>query len=334
MSGGPDDQKSFGFMNDSEKRREGEAPAEPQRRTSHPEPPERSEGRSKDRVIPEPGQDHEILRCAQDDSLSEVEHHDRTDDEHARHLIRTCLDQNLVVEAAAGTGKTTNLVARLVALISEGVAEPAQIAAITFTKKAAGELRERFQNKLEEELEKVDPGRRERISRALAQLDQSYLGTIHSFCGRMLRERPVEAGVAPDFLELEESEAQSLNSEVWSDYVQRLYIDGSPLLAELEETDLGINELRTLMLTLADETDLEFVRERKARPDITTPWRKLIAVARSLEADLPVVPPPNGRDDLQKLLLKTAAIRRIANPGDLEMVRLLKEFEHSNPGGK
>ncbi|MFH1068369.1 MAG: UvrD-helicase domain-containing protein, partial [Candidatus Glassbacteria bacterium] len=71
-------------------------------------------------------------------------------DQPQRALIETCLEFNLLVEAAAGTGKTTGMVARMAALISSGRCRPENLAAVTFTRKAAGELRTRFQRKLEE----------------------------------------------------------------------------------------------------------------------------------------------------------------------------------------
>ena len=67
----------------------------------------------------------------------------------ARVLIRDALDDTLVVEAAAGTGKTTELVARIVQLIAQGKAEIQQIVAVTFTEKAAGELKLRIREELE-----------------------------------------------------------------------------------------------------------------------------------------------------------------------------------------
>src|SRR6185437_13262576 len=69
----------------------------------------------------------------------------------ARERIRTDLDCNMLVEAGAGSGKTTSLVGRMCSLVMQG--EPVErIAAVTFTRKAANELRERFQNELERRL--------------------------------------------------------------------------------------------------------------------------------------------------------------------------------------
>src|SRR6185312_17540126 len=93
-------------------------------------------------------------------------------DEAARQRILTDLESNMLVEAGAGSGKTTSLIGRMHALVMSG--EPVErIAAVTFTRKAANELRERFQNKLETELRALDPGSEAwvRCDRALHDVD-------------------------------------------------------------------------------------------------------------------------------------------------------------------
>src|SRR5688572_13331777 len=70
----------------------------------------------------------------------------------ARDAIRTRLDVTMLVEAAAGTGKTTSLVARMVNLVKTGRARASSIAAITFAVKAAAHLRERFQEDIEKSM--------------------------------------------------------------------------------------------------------------------------------------------------------------------------------------
>ena len=73
-------------------------------------------------------------------------------DADARWRIEHDLETNLLVEAGAGAGKTTEMVRRMVALVHSGAASVHQIAAVTFTRKAAGELRERFQTPLRDAL--------------------------------------------------------------------------------------------------------------------------------------------------------------------------------------
>ena len=125
-----------------------------------------------------------------------------TPDQPARDRIATDLATNLLVEAGAGSGKTTSLIARLMEHVRTG-APVDRLTAVTFTRKAANELRERFQVELEKRIREGDPStvEGERYRTALASIDRAYLGTIHGFCARLLRERPLEVAIDPDFQE-------------------------------------------------------------------------------------------------------------------------------------
>ena len=161
-------------------------------------------------------------------------------DDSERKAIAGELDTTFLVEAAAGTGKTTSLSTRMVALLREGKAEAGQIAAITFTRKAAAYLRQKFQNILENAHALEASGEnKDRLALALEQIDRCYIGTIHSFCARLLRERPVEAGVDPGFTELEEVDDADLRDRWWHDYTDRLFAEGSTLPADLERYGIG-----------------------------------------------------------------------------------------------
>src|SRR5690554_3075447 len=103
-------------------------------------------------------------------------------DQAARTRIDEDLEHQLFVEAGAGSGKTHQLVGRICALVARGE-ELASIAAITFTEKAAAELRSRVREKLEAQETNMDEGFR---TRALDQLDTAPIGTIHSFAARLL----------------------------------------------------------------------------------------------------------------------------------------------------
>jgi ATP-dependent exoDNAse (exonuclease V) beta subunit len=129
-----------------------------------------------------------------------------------RERIRTSLDETLVVEAAAGTGKTSELVARLVNVLAEGRGDVQSVAALTFTEKAAGELKLRLRAGLEDERQRApsERARRRRLEEAIAHLEEARVSTIHGFCNDLLRERPVEARVDPDFAVLPEAEAEAL----------------------------------------------------------------------------------------------------------------------------
>ena len=103
-------------------------------------------------------------------------------DDAARQVIATTLDQTLVVEAAAGTGKTTQLIRRILRVLAEGRADVRGVVAVTFTEKAAGELKLRLRKGLEEERRgATDPAVAKRLAAAVAHLEEAYVSTIHGF---------------------------------------------------------------------------------------------------------------------------------------------------------
>ncbi len=148
-------------------------------------------------------------------------------DQPTRDAIVERLDDNMVVEAGAGTGKTTSLVGRIVALITTGRASMGGIAAITFTEAAASELRERITEELERAA--VDPDRvpeeRRRCESAVHDLDQAAIQTLHSFAGSLLRERPLEAGLPPGFDIRDEIEADIAFDRRWSEWLDETLDD-------------------------------------------------------------------------------------------------------------
>jgi ATP-dependent helicase/nuclease subunit A len=120
-----------------------------------------------------------------------------------RERIDTDLDRHLFVKAGAGSGKTHHLVRRILALIGSGV-PIRSIAAITFTEKAAGELRQRVRTALTED-NALTP---QQCSLALDELDAAPIGTIHSFATRILEDNPIEAGLPPAIEVIDELRSQ------------------------------------------------------------------------------------------------------------------------------
>ena len=143
----------------------------------------------------------------------------RRTDEDSRQIIRDNLDDTLVVEAAAGTGKTTELVNRIVRVLAEGRANVREIVAVTFTEKAAGELKLRLRQHLETERQQA--AKREaaaRLDEAVQNLEEAHVSTIHGFCADLLRERPVEARVDPLFRVLTEGQGERLFNEAFANW--------------------------------------------------------------------------------------------------------------------
>lgn len=121
-------------------------------------------------------------------------------DQDARERIRSLQSETIVVEAGAGTGKTTELVERIAAFVDAGLLTMDALAAITFTEAAAAELRDRVRNRLERGAhEQARPERRERCATEAARVDLAAIQTIHSFAGELLRSHPIEAGLPPGF---------------------------------------------------------------------------------------------------------------------------------------
>ena len=136
----------------------------------------------------------------------------------ARYRIATDTATTLFVDAGAGAGKTTALVERILTLVDEGV--PIEtIAAITFTEKAAAELRHRLRQRLA--AEPISAVRQA----ALDGLDHAPVGTLHAFARRLLLEFPVEAGLPPGFDVLDELESQLALDERWEDLQDELLDD-------------------------------------------------------------------------------------------------------------
>ncbi len=154
----------------------------------------------------------------------------RFDDAAARERIRTSLDESLLVEAAAGTGKTSAMVGRIVEVLAAGRADIRRLVAVTFTRKAAGELKLRLRAALDAARDQAPVGspRRHHLEDALARLEEARVGTIHSFCAEILRERPVEAVIDPAFQELSEGQAGRLYAQAFQSWAQEKLASGAP----------------------------------------------------------------------------------------------------------
>lgn len=106
------------------------------------------------------------------------------------------LNKSGIIEASAGTGKTYTICTIVSQIIREGYAEADQIAVVTFTEKAAGELKQRIVKRLEDDLNECSGmAEAENLKNALARTDEIRIGTIHGFCNGLLHEFSFENGV-------------------------------------------------------------------------------------------------------------------------------------------
>ncbi len=236
----------------------------------------------------------------------------RAPDQAERDRIHSDLGSTLFVSAGAGSGKTSTLVERVVALVVTGTSELERVAAVTFTDKAANELRDRVREELETTaLHDDDAVAAGRCRQALDQLDRSPIGTLHSFAQRILSEHPIEAGLPPRVEVLDEVSSGIEFDQRWNSFYEKLL--GDP---EME---------RTILLLLAGGIGQDVAR----------------ALARAVEDNWDRVQenvppsgpePPDPRDLIVPVLSEAeevCALRRLCTDGDdLLVVRLDQIAQH------
>ncbi len=251
-------------------------------------------------------------------------------DREARRRIREDLDINLMCEASAGTGKTRALVERMVETVASGAAEIDQIAAITFTRKAAGEMRSRFLGALRDkagEEARLNSGRARRLREAVQRVDQCAIGTIHAFCARLLRERPFEAGLPPDFREVEERDEVWLIREAWDRFLQERSAAGDERLLAMEETGLTAEQFYDFYRQRCQFSDLALKPTEGLRPDLSPAVATACELVREIEAAIPD-PLPEGR--LDSLMSTARRLRHCVDfagpPSDADRERLLRSL--------
>jgi ATP-dependent helicase/nuclease subunit A len=190
---------------------------------------------------------------------------DPTDAE-ARRRILAEYGTSFFVEAAAGTGKTTALVGRIVGLIRAGAGTLNRIVAVTFTEKAAGEMKLRLRS----EIEKVRPlaarEERDRLDRALEELELARIGTIHAFCGDILHERPIEAGIDPLFEVDSEDEAEAIADAAFENWFQKILSDPPEGVRRILRRRSGRQSPREQL-----RGAMQALREHRDFPE---PWRR------------------------------------------------------------
>ncbi|MBN1258049.1 MAG: UvrD-helicase domain-containing protein [Planctomycetes bacterium] len=265
-------------------------------------------------------------------------------DQEARDRILTALDRNMLVEAAAGTGKTTSMVGRMVALLRTGRCEVGAIAAVTFTRKAATELRARFQIKLEQAVAGAEGEEKSNLQAALENVERCFIGTIHSFCSRLLRERPIEAGVEVSFRELEEDDDGRLREEAWNLYTsEQLVAETGNAIAELESLGLHYELLQDGFLRFVNYPDVDTwpVGGEQPAPQLDRIIRAVKAYAMHMQKLSPDLPEECGRDPLipyYRSLPRILHLHELADPVPLmeflERCKKAKPIQKHWPKGK
>ncbi len=249
-------------------------------------------------------------------------------DKEAREKIKTALDTTLLVEAGAGSGKTHSLVDRMLALLASGRTEINTFAAVTFTRKAAAELRGRFQTELERKVlaaRDKDTVTHDRLAEALHKMEQSFIGTIHSFCAKLLRERPIEIALDPDFAELEEIENSIFRENCWHEYLVKARLEDEEALLALERAGITPDELKDPFVSLSLYPEVEFIGGGDEEPDYDEYRRALEGFLKGARDRVPFERPAKGYDSLQGLMRR--CFLRQTNLGFSDHGVLMETFE-------
>jgi ATP-dependent helicase/nuclease subunit A len=219
-------------------------------------------------------------------------------DHEARERARREHGTSFVLEAGAGTGKTTLLVDRIESLVRTGAARLDEVAAVTFTENAATTMKLRLRERLERA--RADGDRpaeeRRRADAALEVIERAQVSTIHALCAALLGERPLECGVPPGFRVADDAEMDLVFAEAWDEWVTERLVAGDATLMAAVDAGIPIeadgwgerSSLRGLARTLVDQRDLRpLVAESSVDP---TAWRRdLEAQAGHARALLPEV---------------------------------------------
>ncbi|MDE0332184.1 MAG: UvrD-helicase domain-containing protein [Nitrospinae bacterium] len=191
-------------------------------------------------------------------------------DQEQRIVAATWTRGPVLVEAGAGTGKTTLLVERILHLIRSEGASLDEIAAITFTRKATAELKDRIRGRLIEAVPgEQDAEARTRLQDALDNLESARISTIHGFALNILQGFSVEAGLRPDLGDVDEIEYEARRDTAWRDWLA-LELDGddAPLrdFLELGFQAADLAKIRDALLELPELRE-HFPRAKSASPD-------------------------------------------------------------------
>jgi ATP-dependent exoDNAse (exonuclease V) beta subunit len=245
------------------------------------------------------------------------------EDAATRAAIVAELDETLFVEAGAGSGKTQSLVDRVVALVTRGGVPMREIVAVTFTEKAAAELRDRIRRALEQGATEGDARARE----ALDELDAAAVSTLHSFAQRLLTEHPIEAGLPPRVEVLDDIASQVAFEERWTRFIDRVLDDPAlerALLLALN-ADTGLATLRTIALACNASWDL--VEERMGPEPDPPPLAtgELLVALDALGEHADACTDPDDKLLARLVELADWAERLRRAPDEYEQLRLLTE---------
>ena len=261
--------------------------------------------------------------------------HDPADQE-ARERAVAEIDASVFLEAGAGAGKTRVMVDRIIRTVAVGRAELRQIVAITFTEKAAGELRARIRRALNDELRRADSDeQRERMRRALEQVDAAHIETIHSFCSSLIRERPFDARIDPYYEVLAELAAGLDFNETWDEWLRQEHGPATgDALRQMLDRGIELREIREAAFALERYRDLDVKVPRIETADPHAAYAEWRADAAAIAAAYQREGSPEQNEAVAKFIADLDAIADVADEDPDRLARQMIAFKPKRPDFK
>lgn len=228
-----------------------------------------------------------------------------------RERIARDVEANLCVEAGAGTGKTTSMVDRVVEILTGGPVNGREIcvddiAVITFTEFAAAELMSRGREALETMRDGATEDVLARVDSALAALHRAHIETIHAFCLGLLRERPIEAGLDPQFAPMDDLEAGVRFDAAYHEWLEQRLQQGGDDLALAIDRGFGLKQIRRLVEAVHENRAiLPLAPLEVGDPDVGA----FVRIVREWATELDVLTLQCAKDDDSGLLQVYAALQ-------------------------
>ena len=231
------------------------------------------------------------------------------------------LDRHLSVTAGPGAGKTRVLVERYLGILGTQNVSVDNIVAITFTNRAANEMRERVRGAIDALLRDAAPVERQRWLRHKRTLESAVITTIHGFCSRILHEFPVEANIDPQFVLLDEQQATMMLEAVVDDALSNAIHHGNEKIVKLAQGVGGRGVLSAVLAELyrkyrGEGLALTEIRQRAAANHLTpgdyaAAFRELDSRMSELLSDR--VKTPKAREKQGELANEWPSVRAIAS---------------------
>ena len=254
------------------------------------------------------------------------------------------IDRHICVTAGAGSGKTTVLVDRYLKILREGNVDPQEIVAITFTEKAAAEMKERIIEELSPQEDGDDSEQNNSLHGFREKMSTAHISTIHAFCSRILREFPFQAGVPANFSILQgidqKLSLQQILRETLRDIATNLNDPHRPELTRLLQRYGGQQRLVDFFATMINQRDVvaQLMRDiygERSEAEIRESWKQdmltelmsLVDVAEFIRCLNTVLQIAKGKKaEAVRDLTQQLEIVYAENPNSSEVPNLLKQI--------